>query len=131
MKQKVISMTNKTQNNLISWNHKKVFTDLNYIEQSLILASAITATVTISVFASLSYIPINITSFPTELKLCLIIAGIKNYESIIEKKKKEHDKILLLQKDILHTTEFLFSKHLIDWSIIHDEFASVNNVLRE
>ena len=114
MKQKVISMTNKTQNNLISWNHKKVFTDLNYIEQSLILASAITATVTISVFASLSYIPINITSFPTELKLCLIIAGIKNYESIIEKKKKEHDKILLLQKDILHTTEFLFSKHLID-----------------
>ena len=131
MKQKVISMTNKTQNNLISWNHKKVFTDLNYIEQSLILASAITATVTISVFASLSYIPINITSFPTELKLCLIIAGIKNYEPIIEKKKKEHDKILLLQKDILNTTEFLFSKHLIDWSIIHDEFASVNNVLRE
>ena len=131
MKQKVISMTNKTQNNLISWNHKKVFTDLNYIEQSLILASAITATVTISVFASFSYIPINITSFPTELKLCLIITGIKNYESIIEKKKKEHDKILLLQKDILNTTEFLFSKHLIDWSIIHDEFASVNNVLRE
>ena len=131
MKQKVISMTNKTQNNLISWNHKKVFTDLNYIEQSLILASGITATVTISVFASLSYIPINITSFPTELKLCLIIAGIKNYESIIEKKKKEHDKILLLQKDILNTTEFLFSKDLIDWSVIHDEFASVNNVLRE
>ena len=32
------------------------------------------------------------------LKICGITAGIKNYQSIIKKKKKKHDKIVLLAK---------------------------------
>ena len=45
--------------------------------------------------------------------------------------KKNHDKIVLLGKDKLNTIEFLISKPLIDSYISHDEFVSVNNVLRE
>ena len=60
----------------------------------------------------------------------MITAGIKKYKSIIKKKKK-HDKILVLRKDKLNTIDVLISKALIDSYISHDEFVSVNNVLRE
>ena len=56
------------QNELISKKHKKVCTTLNYIEQFLILASTITACISISAFASLIGILIGITSFPIGLK---------------------------------------------------------------
>ena len=38
--------------------------------------------------------------------------------------------IVLLEKDKLNTIEVLISKTLIDTYISHDEFVSVNNVLR-
>ena len=40
-------------------------------------------------------------------------------------------KIVLLGKDKLNTIEVLISKVLIESYISHDEFFSVNNVLRE
>ena len=50
--------------------HKKVCTNLNYIEHFLILASTITGHILISVFTSLIDIPIRITSSATGLKIC-------------------------------------------------------------
>ena len=67
--------------------HKKVCATLNYFEHSLILASTITGCIPISVFASLTGIPIGITNSVIGLKICAITAGIKNYKSIIKKKK--------------------------------------------
>ena len=55
----------------------------------------------------------------------------KKYKSIIKKKKKKHDKIVLLRKTKLDIIEVLISKALIDSYISYDEFVSVNNVLRE
>ena len=52
--------------------------------------------------------------------------GIKMCKSVIKKKKKKHNKILLLGKTKLNTIEVLISKALIDWYIRHDEFVSVN-----
>ena len=52
------------------------------------------------------------------------------YKSIIKKNKKKHDKTVWLQKDELDTIEFLIYKTLIDSYITHDEFVSVNKVLR-
>ena len=62
-------------------------------------------------------IPIGITSSAIGLKFCAIAAGIKIYNSIIKKKKKKHDKIVLI------------SKALIDLVIIHDNFF--DNSLKE
>ena len=42
----------------------------------------------VSVFASLLCIPIGITSSEVGLKLCVMTEGIKNYDSIIKKKKE-------------------------------------------
>ena len=55
----------------------------------------------------------------------------KKYRPIIKKKKKKHDKIVLLAKSKLNSTEVLISKALTDSNISHDEFALINNVLKE
>ena len=71
---------------------------MNYLEQLLILFSAVTGWVSISAFSSLVGISIGITSSTIGLKICVITAGSKKYKSIIKKKKKKHDEILLLAK---------------------------------
>ena len=53
----------------MSRKHKKVCATLNYIEQFLILASAVTGCISISAFASLLIIPIKITSTVIGLKI--------------------------------------------------------------
>ena len=62
--------------------------------------------------------------------MCAITAGIKKYKLTINKKRKKHDKIVLLRKDQLNTNEVLISQALFDSYISHDKFVSVNNVLR-
>ena len=90
------------------------------LEHLLILVSTVTGCVSISAFASLVCVPVSITSSVVGLNICAIIAGIKKYKSIIKKKKKKHDKILVLGKDKLNTIEVLISKAFIDSCISHD-----------
>ena len=95
---------------------------LNYAENLFILSSTVTGCVSISAFASLVFVPVGITSTAVGINICGITAGFKSI-SQLKKKKKKHNKIVLLRKD---TIEFLTSKALIS----HDEFLLVNNVLR-
>ena len=46
-------------------------------------------------------------------------------------KKKKYDKKVLLAKSKLNSIEVLISKTLIDSNISHDEFVSLNNLLKE
>ena len=94
----------------------------------LILVSIVTSFVSISAFASLVCVPVGITSSAAGTNIVRVTAGIKKCKSII--KKKKHDKILLLGKDKLNTIEVLISKTLMDSYYSHDDFFSVNNVLR-
>ena len=64
----------------MSKRHKKACTTLNYIEHFFVLASTITGCISISVFASLIGIPIEVTSSAIGLKICAITAGIKKYQ---------------------------------------------------
>ena len=115
----------------MSKKHKKVCRILNYIDHLLIVISTITECVSISAFASLVGIPIEITSSAIGLKICAITARIRKYKSIIKKKKKKHDKIVLLAKSKSNRIEVLIFKVLIDSHINHDEFVSINNTLKE
>ena len=116
-------------NDLMSGKYKKTSEYLNYVEHLLILVSTVTVCVSISAFTSLVCVPVGITSSAVATKICAIAAGIKKYNSIIKKKKK-HDKIVLLGKDKLNTIEVLISKALNDLYISHDKVVSINNVLR-
>ena len=74
-----------------------------------------------SAFGSIVVIPIGIMS----------TAGLKKYKSMIKKKKKKHDKIVLLVNSKLNRVEVLISKALIDSVFSHDDFVLINNVLKE
>ena len=50
---------------------------------------------------------------------------------MINKKKKKHDKIVLLAKSKLYRIEFLTPRALIDSNISYDEFLLINNVLND
>ena len=76
-------------------------------------------------------IPIGITSSAIVLRIFAIAAGVKKYKSIIKKKKKKHDQILLLAKSKLNSIDALTAIALIGSNISHDEFVLINNVLKE
>ena len=106
-------------NDLIKEKYKKTCKHLNNFDHLLVLVSTVTICVPIFAFTSLAAIPIGITSSTVGLKICTIAARIKNYKSSIKKKRKKHDKILLLGKTKLNTIEVLISTALID-SYIHN-----------
>ena len=62
----------------MSRKRKKVCITLNYIENFLILASAITGCIPIYVFASLLGISIRVTSSIIGLKICAKLQELKN-----------------------------------------------------
>ena len=101
----------------MSKKHKKVCKVLNYIDLLLIVTSTITGCISISALASSVGIPIGVVSSSVWLKICVIAAGIKNYKSIITKKRKKHDKIILIAKYKLNSIEVLISKALIDSNV--------------
>ena len=103
----------------------KVCRTLNYIEQILILASAITGFIWISAFSSF------IGSSAVGLNIYEIAAGIKKFRSISKKKKNKHDKIILFAKYKLNSIEVLISRALIETKINQDKFVLINNVLKE
>ena len=107
------------QNELMSRKHKKVSATLNYIEHFFILASTITACISIFDFASLLGIPLGIISSAEGLKIWDMAAGIKKYKSIINKKKRSMI-IVLLPKSKLNKVEVLIFKALIDSNISDD-----------
>ena len=109
---------------------KKLCKVLNYIDHSLIVIFTITGGVSIYAFASLVGITIGIGS-TIRWKLCIITAGTKKYKSIIKKKEKKQDKIVLIAKFKLNRVEVLISKTLIDSNISRDEFVLINNALKE
>ena len=110
--------------------HKKVCRVLNYIDHSLIAISTITGRVSIFAFASLVGIPIGITISAIGLKICEITIGNKKHKSRIKKKRKKHDKTVLLAKTQLNRIELLMSRALIDSNISHGEFVLIHDELK-
>ena len=103
---------------------------LNCLECILILGSTINGCISISAFSSLFGTPVGTTGFAIGLKMCAIAAKIKKCKSIISKKKKQHNKMALFAKS-KNSIEVLILKALMNLDISHDEFGSINNVLKE
>ena len=131
MKQKNYLLDEIKRNDLMSEKYKKTRKYLSYVEHLLSLVSKITGCVSISPFASLVSVPAGIASSAVEIKICAITAGTKVYQSVIKKRKRNYDKIVLLGNDKVNTLEVVISKALIDSYISHEGVVSVDNVLRE
>ena len=91
----------------MSNKYKNVYTTLNYTEHFLKLVSAVTGHISVSAFAFLLGIHIRIMNSDIGLKICAITGGTKKYISVIKKKKKKHDEMVLLAKTKLNSIEVL------------------------
>ena len=98
---------------LMGEKHKKTFKYLSYFEHFPILILTSTVCVSIYTFTSLVGVPVSIACSEVGINICASIVEIKNYESIIWKKKK-YDKIVLLGKANIDTIKVLISRALID-----------------
>ena len=73
----------------MSEKYKKTSKYLNYVEHLLlVVASTITGCVSISAFASIVCVPVDIKSSVIEIKIFLIPVRIKKYKSIMKKEEK-------------------------------------------
>ena len=87
--------------------YKKTCKYLNYVKHLHTLVSTVTGCASIFAFASLVCVPVGIMSSAVEIKIFAITAGIKKNTSIIMKKEKKHDKVVLLGKYRLNTIKVL------------------------
>ena len=107
---------------------KKVCRALIYFKHSF-LVSFFNGCISTSAFVSLVDNPKGIESSAVGIKVWAVNARIKIYKSIIKKKRKKHNKTVLLAKTKLNTIKVFISKTLIDSYSNHNDFISVNNVL--
>ena len=103
----------------------KFGTAFDYIDKILIVLSATTGGVSICSFTSIVGAPVGIESASFTLVFSLTIGITKKLLNITRKKKKEHDKILMLVKSKLNSIETLISQVLIDMDLSHEEFITI------
>ena len=97
----------------------------DYIDKILIVLSATTGGVSICSFTSIVGAPVGIASASFILIFSLLTGITKILLNITKKKKKEHDKILVLAESKLNSIETLISQVLIDIIISHAEFITI------
>ena len=103
----------------------KYVTTFDYIDKILIVLSATTGGVSIISFTTIVGAPVGIASASFTLIFSLSTGIIKKLLNITRKKKKKHDKILMLAKSKLNSIDTLISQALIDMDISHEEFITI------
>ena len=91
-----------------------------YIDKTLIVLSATDGGISIISFTSVIGIPAGIASASFTLVFSLTTGIKKIATSSKEKKRKKHNKIVMLSKSKLHSIETLMSQALIDLDISHE-----------
>ena len=103
----------------------KYVTAFDYIDKILIVLSATTGGVSIISFTSIIGAPVGIVSASFTLIFSLATGIVKKLLDITRKKRKKHDKILMLAKSKLNSIDTLISQALIDMDICHEEFITI------
>ena len=105
----------------------KCIAAFDYIDKTLIVLSATRGGISIITFTSVIGIPAGIASASFTLIFSLTTGIMKKLLKITRKKKKKHNKIVMLAKSNLNCIETLMSLALIDLDISHEEFKTIAN----
>ena len=100
----------------------KYVTTFDYIDKLLIVLSETTGGISIVSFTSIIGAPVGIASASFISIFSLTTGIIKKILIYSRKRKKKHNKILMLTKSKLNSTDTLISKALIDMDISHEKF---------
>ena len=102
----------------------KHITTFDYIDKILVVLSATTGEVSIISFTSIIGAPVVLVGASFTLIFFLTTGIVKKFLDITRKKRKKHDKILMLAKSKLNSIDTLISRTLIDMDISHEEFIT-------
>ena len=103
----------------------KYIAAFDYIDKILIVLNATTEGVSIISFTAIFSAPVVIASASFTLIFSLSTGIIKKLLNITRKKKKKHDKIIMLAKNKVNDIDTLISQALTDVDISHEEFVTI------
>ena len=103
----------------------KYVTIFDYIDKILIILSVTSSGISIISFASAIGALAKVVSASLTLIFSITTGIVKKLLDIIRKKKKRHDKIIMLAKSKLNSIESLISQALNDLDISHEEFTTI------
>ena len=104
---------------------KKYATTFDYIDKILNVLRVTTGGGPIISFTSIIGAPVGIARASCTLIFSLTTEIVKKLLDITRKKKKKHDKILVLAKSKFNSIDTLISQALIDMDISHEEFITI------
>ena len=105
----------------------KYVTTFHYIDKILIVLSATTGGISIISFTTTIGAPVGIASASFTLFFSVTTGIMKKLLDIRRKKKKKHDKILMLAQSKFNSIETLMSQALGDPDISHEVFVMILN----
>ena len=103
----------------------KYLVGFDYLDKIFITLSASLGTLSIASYASVVGIPGGITSASLNLVFALGTGISKSLLNLTKKRKKKHNKIIILGKNKLNTIDTLLSSALNDSKISHEEFSNI------
>ena len=105
----------------------KYISFFDYCDKSLIVLSVRSRGVSIASFAIVIGAPIGITSASLSLAFLLCTRLVKKLLKVTRNKKKKHNKIAVLARRKLNSTEDKISEALINNQISHEVFITIIN----
>ena len=103
----------------------KLIVSFDYLDKIFIALSASFGTLSIASYASAVGIPAGITGASLTLVFTVGTGISKSLLKLTKKRKKKHNKIIVLAKNKLNTTDTLLSGALNDSEINHEEFSNI------
>ena len=103
----------------------KYLVSFDYLDKIFIILSASFGTLSIASYASVVGIPAGITGASLTLVFTIGTGISKSLLKLTKKRKKKHNKIIVLAKNKLNTIDTLLSSALNDSEISHEEFSNI------
>ena len=100
----------------------KYIVAFNYADKLFITLSASFGALSIASHATVVGIPVRIAGASLTLIFTVTTGVVRKLRNITRKKKKKHNKIIILARNKLNIIETLISRALIDFDISHEEF---------
>ena len=108
---------------LMSKRLSKYIASFDYFGQSLIILSAISGSISIASFATVIATPVGIAS--VRLTFSLRTGIVKKLLEATRNKKKKHNKIVMLPRSKLNSTERKISEALMNNQISHEDLKTL------
>ena len=103
----------------------KYIVAFDYADKLFMTLSTSFGTLSIVSHATVVGIPVGIAGASLTLTFTVTTGVVKKILNITRKKKKKHNKIIILARNKLNIIETLISQALIDFDISHEEFSKI------